>query len=795
MSEFMKAGQPWLYDDATGDIVGVRDNDGGTTYLAKYATDSSGNVTGLVGPGGVAIGPVVRHYYPDGSHSLNETLLLGSNAYVEFSAGAILTSAGTYQHTLIRTGNAEFMANANPIPGVTIYCADEVSSSGTGTLRYTHATTSLSWMPPGATTYGAEIDISGVTNAATVAIFTLAGPAAGQALYVYVAPATRTVNLTRTVRVEPVTGAKAVTWSRTSNITTVTETAHQRRVGDFVILFNSTTAMRHGYIAAVTADTWTIADTGTDGTGSARAYGVRNITIKGNGATLDYNKAGLTAALMSNLHSIILNAVSDVVVEHLQVNNTTKYALLLTGYTNVQIDGFSLYRTSSATTNGNSDGPHPLGPGRGLTINHLRGQGGDNLVGIGCSDFYDYVFNCPQYGDLSINDTTIDTVICDNTHEQPIRLYNANGSNWIRNTTVRNVRGTYDTNVDACVAIIMDTMSGGMVDSGQTNVDGLTIIAPDAVRVDGTPSHAFVNKGAGTRRNVRLFNVKPRSCNSTIRATCQVDPGSSMEDMFVHFDGGSFSGALVRVTGTGSVGRLTVRSNGVLNGNNELGGGEIPRIINVDTNTSIVSYLDMADLILDDVSTTGNKLRTIENQGTITEYRINNVRILDGDCLVRHTTTAAAGATLRAENAICETDHVLIFDGGAPGLIYTTNVWQSKVANALVAVNEATARTVRVKSVGCRTGNRFLRNVSGNHTWLISGHGNEPGAGNALVTDAGTPNWRLDGEWDLVTDGALLDATVGNHRAGAQFYNSNAAFGAGIGAYVRGSAAWVRVAS
>jgi hypothetical protein len=53
---------------------------------------------------------------------------------------------------------------------------------------------------------------------------------------------------------------------------------------------------------------------------------------------------------------------------------------------------------------------------------------------------------------------------------------------------------------------------------------------------------------------------------------------------------------------------------------------------------------------------------------------------------------------------------------------------------------------------------------------------------------------RLTGEGGQI-DGALLDSTVANHAAGAAFYNTNAAFGAGVGKYVRGAATWVRVAA
>lgn len=57
--------------------------------------------------------------------SLADTILIGNNTTLWLPPGATLTSAGTVQHTLIRTGNAEFTSDATAIPGVTIYCADE----------------------------------------------------------------------------------------------------------------------------------------------------------------------------------------------------------------------------------------------------------------------------------------------------------------------------------------------------------------------------------------------------------------------------------------------------------------------------------------------------------------------------------------------------------------------------------------------------------------------------------------------------------------------------------------------
>jgi hypothetical protein len=68
-----------------------------------------------------------------------------------------------------------------------------------------------------------------------------------------------------------------------------------------------------------------------------------------------------------------------------------------------------------------------------------------------------------------------------------------------------------------------------------------------------------------------------------------------------------------------------------------------------------------------------------------------------------------------------------------------------------------------------------------------------PALTSSLVATAGA--LRLQGPSGLSIDGAILDGTVANNAANASFYNTNAAFGTGVGAYVRGSATWTRVAA
>ncbi|MGQ3051097.1 MAG: hypothetical protein ACT6S0_04875 [Roseateles sp.] len=716
----------------------------------------------------------------------------------------MLRATGTRQHTLIRTGNAEFLADDGALPGVSIYCHDEVTAAGTGTLRYTHATTSLAWLAPGESSYGAEVNIGAVVNASTVAIFTLPGASAGKQLYVYVAPTltgtVRTGVMTRRVRVEPVTGAKSMTWTRASNVRAINQADHGRRIGDFVICFGPSGNVRHDFITAVTANSYTIPDPGADQpvAQTGRAYGVRNIVINGTGATLDYRKGALTTAAMSNLHAVILNACSDVELINLEVSNTTKYALLLSGYKNVKVSGFRTFRDDSSNVAGNSDVVHPLGPGRGLVVERTRAQGGDNLIGVGCSDFFDYVLNLPAYGDLSLIGGRVTDSWGENTHQQPVRFYNGNGTNAIRDWTVDGIYGTYDTNVDAAVAVIMDTMSNidgngivGMVDSGATNIDGLTLRNISATRVDGQPSCAFISRGAGTRRGLKIDRLRPRTFSVSTSATVHIED-STWEGVEAEvFGAGSFAGAIIGLFGTGTIRDLRVDATQLV-WDNALGSGARGAVVLLNNANAVITNLRVR-VLGSDSSASGNKANVVWiNNGTVTRYYVTGHFGAGTDAILRVSNGSCTYFT--ANDLEHEGSFVAVADAPV-NHINLNEVYHWNGASSCIAYNVAAGGTVRVRARQVRCSNRFIRNTAGSTAFLLEAQSTEL-TSSVFVVDAGTPALRLQGPTDISMDGALLDATVGNHAPGASFYNTNAAFGApGVGAYVRGATTWTRVAA
>jgi hypothetical protein len=759
----------------------VRGAVGGVTPGAAFEVIQSRASSGLLSFG-------------DGAYTLAETLLIGSDTVINADPAAVITSQAAYQHTMIRTGNAEFSAVAAPIPGVTIYCADQASTSGTGTLRYTHATTSLAWQAPGAAVFGTEVNISSVVDATTVAILTIPGASAGQAIYVYVCPATRSGVISRTVRVEPVTGARAVAWTRSGNVRGIVEPGHGRKRGDFVALFGAAGGQRHGFISAVTRDTWTIDDPGADASGTGTAYGVRNSKLRLQGAQLDYNKNGQAVTLMSNLHAVIMHGCSDFSVSGLTVANATKYALLYTGAKNFRVRDVLGYRTDSSDHSGNSDVVHPLGPVRSTSVHGVRAQGGDNILGVGSSDYYDYVFHVPSMGDLSLVGGDVRDVTCEDTDEHPVRFYVASGNNWIRNWTVDTIQGTYTAAADACVAIITDAMYGGMVDYGATNIDGLTIISPDAERTDGVVSHAFVNRGPGIRRNISIKKLRPRACNGTVKAS--VWNTSTIESLSVELDEvTSASGYIVGNTTSSTINRLRISGQRVAF-DNALGGGVRGAIVSNDTATSQIDHMTIDLQALDDVSASGNKASVLFNNGVTGRVVVSNVVAGSGtDAVIRNTSTATTTSQHVTLRDVTQSGSFVFAADKAPATLDLVNVNHIGSASSLLLVTD-TAGDIRLRATNVRCTNRFIRNSSGNCTYRLSVNGLEiNNTALTFVVDAGTPDVRLQGACDMQIDGAVLNATVGNHAAGARFYNSGAGFGAGVGAYVRGSSTWTRVAA
>jgi hypothetical protein len=256
-----------------------------------------------------------------------------------------------------------------------------------------------------------------------------------------------------------------------------------------------------------------------------------------------------------------------------------------------------------------------------------------------------------------------------------------------------------------------------------------------------------------------------------------------------------FSGPYLNIRGSGRVKNLTLDMKNKLRGNNQLpvtlgtGSALTPCVLQLESAASQVDNLHWIGGVLDDISGSGTKIIGVRNVGVLPVALIEGLRQLAGDAFWRQLTNSTN--TTQVDMANCDVDATYLF---ATDVAFSV----AKLANVRVRTGSGfhigtASGTYRVDVTNCTFDARFIRNATGNNTITVRAVASS--AGTPLAVDAGTPSIRLGGDWDMTLDGTLLDATVGNHAAKAEFYNSNAGFGAGVGAYCRGSATWVRTAA
>lgn len=761
---------------------------GGTVVVAVSSTKSTSSVSATLGSAAAAVvGAAGQNtgggsraaiqaainrgsvYIPGGVTTLDECLLIGSNTVINAAAGASITNGGTVNNTMLRTGNAEFSSAQTGIPGVWIYCADEATAAGTGTLRYTHSGTTLAWQAPGESSFGSAVSIASVTNAATTAIFAIPAAASGKSIYVIVSPdASRTADLSRAVRLEPVTGANAVTWTRDTTTRTVTEVGHGRRIGDFVILFSATACEIFGYISAVSADTWAIRDTAGAGSGSSRAYGVRDIRIYIPGAKIDYQNGSRTDNNDSaRRFSVVLHAISDSEIDAPEAWNSQKYAVLITGYKNVTVHNLRVFRTDSTDTNQNSDGLHLLGPGRVMNARNIRAQCADNVFAIGTGDVYNYVAHVPAYGNLSIEDTTVDGIYGENSETELVRIYTANAG-WVRRTRIRNISGSVDAVTTAAVRVMTDTFSGQMIDSGATNVNGLEIDGCSVRRSDSGELRQIDLTGSGTMRNVRLFNVLWRPVGASVSENIRID--RSVDDVTFDVRHGDWDvcGGFFGLSGNARVKSLMCENIQVTRANAAATGGNLrPIAIYLTATNAQADAITVSGGSMLDNSSSGNAADLVRTAGKKSNYSISGFKLTSttpasrrADALIRFDSTAEAGSMVALSGCDNDATYGLAIDGGLPTVV-TLSGYRQSGGNVLHGA---------IAAPGTVT-------IGGSHASFSS-----------LLSSTLT-NISVD-----VRNALVCDGTKAVGVAGSLITNSNAAFGTGTGLYYHTGSAWVKVA-
>lgn len=702
--------------------------------------------------------------FKPGVYPVDEPVLLGSNTRIELAQGVQISCTGQNRHNWLRTGNAEF-ADALNVQGVWILCADAAAGDPDrtvyGTLEYQPSPARLRWTAPGDTA-GAWIDVS--STSVNNAWFTLPSGTPGKAIHVITGGASFAgAAQARQVRIEPVTGAEAVTWVRVANVVTVTQPGHTKRRGDLVILFFGTSAW-HGYVKAVTGNTWAIDQIAADGSGTASCYSLRNIDYIANGATVDFGGSRLASPLdgKSNMCGIFFGA-NDLHVEPPNIIDNTKYGTFIAGCSGFKVLGARLLT-------GANDCVHICGPAKNWVIDDIVAEAGDNIVGIGCTDYSTYNLCWPSNGTIDIENYVVRNVEARDTLYEPVRLYLAN-SGWLRNGVIENITGTVES-ANGMVSVITDN-NALSVDAGNTNIDGLKISAVDGSLHAGGELRQVTLTGTGVRKGIVIEGVPWKKSGATISGAIRIDcPFVDIEVKRVRSPRDtSVAGNYIDVGGlTVAAGRLVVRDIAIPKSDGSSNGGSHrPVLINFTGSTSQIGQVAVESGSIVDVSATGSaKTALFMSIGKKTRLSVRDVRVTStdpatrrADSIARLPAAAEAGSVITLENVDADVDFGVVMDGGVPAelnLISYRQPYGSVIHGAVSA-----ASPIRIGGTAVNV---------------------------AAMLSATLTNINVD-----VRDGLTCDGTrVSGPTDGALIRNTNAAFQAGAGLYYRAGAAWIKVA-
>lgn len=219
-----------------------------------------------------------------GTNYINNTLHFNNDTTIYLGPGVTLRSFGTTRFSMFGNGNASYPSTG--MQGVSILCASDGTTVGTGNLRQLTGPARLAYTAPG-DTEGATVDVSALTSGAARVELSSAN---GKKLYVAVVTASLLGAGSVSVRIVGTRGALPVTWSRTSNVTTVTEAGHARLPGHAVVSFGTNFAANIYVETSIPGTSWTFTDSRSNSSGSGEVLGKYNVNITGPG-TIDYGMA------------------------------------------------------------------------------------------------------------------------------------------------------------------------------------------------------------------------------------------------------------------------------------------------------------------------------------------------------------------------------------------------------------------------------------------------------------------------------------------------------------------------
>lgn len=449
----------------------------------------------------LAVGGYITLNTP-GVYDIGETMLIGNRTFFQCADSVFFRHVGSWGKALLRAGNAHWIGDISMPAGISIICASENTRPGVGRIR--RDVNTLFYTAPG-DTEGAGVPITVGPAASTgTARYTLTSGDGVSLLHVTVSQPSLTgvTGFVQIVSRAPGSGSRSVTWSRTSNITTVTETAHGRQAGDVVVLFGANFVGQVQILEVTGANTYTFSDSRSNASGSGSVFGTRNISVSGGSFDGRFSTNTQTRTV-EDRHCLIFVGSSGWSVRS-SIRDVQKYGLLGQGCANY-----------SAVVNFFADGATSSTAGvqiNGCSFNgyvSVRGTSTDTIVGMIGGDFPNQTHLIPSdEGGCGFVNSVVEDIVAYDTLFELVRWAPHAGA-VMRNNVTRRLRGTIDTTSQqkSAVSLIADT---GLHTPGDYSVQNFVIDDVQVSKSNGTNHLVAVElraRGTVRSRGVRISNV------------------------------------------------------------------------------------------------------------------------------------------------------------------------------------------------------------------------------------------------------------------------------------------------
>lgn len=651
----------------------TRQNTVNNLGLARLSTDANGNTVLVGADGNIPIAGTYGFAYAEddiqelidtgtpvvlaNDIALTKGISLGTGAKLNLN-GFIMSAAGLHNFNLITTSNAIWNGNTG-LDGVALLCADE-GQIGNGTLtRVAGSPATMTWAAAGDTA-GPAVNVSGADGKYTLASNN------GKQIYVVVVNSRLPASDAKSVTVNATTGAKAMTWSRTSNVLTVVEAGHGRVAGDPVTLFGTNVAGCWFIDKVTDADTYVIRnDSRTNNSGSGTVFGVRDITYENGIQDAGFSNHTTTPSNFTTMGAVF-NSIGSLKLRKLRGLDTQKYCFHLTHAAGWEIDDISFLSES--------DGVHVSSPARPGVIKKLRGTTNDNLLAFGVSDYKEYLLNYPTEPGIHHCDIGSFEDIYAEEAFNPVRFYGA--ATWyVGNAIGKKIYGV--TTTTGAISIKGDTVVVGAASA--QNARNITLEDVSVRYREGTASEVLGIDMSGDVRGIEIngFDVtEPFAANGCITINKPIkdltvsnprSPGFFTAGVSREWSGAS----IIALTNTATI--ETLRLRGLKRFKTENSVTANPYLVyNVNTANSIGNLL-LEDIDVEHVSSSGGRLCLVRNNGILKKLVMEHVNASGAELLRQSVDTAQAGnvVELRDIHALKGANtgalYLVAIDGSNPG--------------------------------------------------------------------------------------------------------------------------------